>query len=212
MTWARRETIERLFHEACRMPVVDSHTHVQDDLTGFDRKLASENLAGTQASVNAYPSHVIRSGLKQKRLVRRTMVDVAHGCFYSWFAEVVEGRRGRLDEIIAVLGRNSQKERKKVGALLIEELQDSRYTEYAEWLRFMFRLYEGVGDLDPLDPVNYRFAEACRPDRRQSELPGSVRVQGYPACPQPIFRPDAHQRGSQQQILLDHRDCTGLQI
>ncbi|NOZ19678.1 MAG: hypothetical protein GXP25_01175 [Planctomycetes bacterium] len=155
MTWAKRETIERLFDEACRMPVVDSHTHVQDDLTDFDRELASQNLAGTQASVNAYPSHIIRAGLKQKRLVRRTMMDVAHGCFYSWFAEVAEGRRGRLDAIISGLGKNSEKERKEVGRMLIEELHDSRYTEYAEWLRFMFRLYDGAADLDPLDPKRY---------------------------------------------------------
>ncbi|MEW6357577.1 MAG: hypothetical protein AB1696_14695 [Planctomycetota bacterium] len=155
MNWAKRETIERLFDEACRMPVVDSHTHVQDDLTDFDRRLASENLAGTQASVNAYPSHIIRAGLKQTRLVRRTMMDVAHGCFYSWFAQVVEGRRGRLDAIIAALGDNSEAERKSVGRMLVEELQDARYTEYAEWLRFMFRLYDGARDLDPLDPKNY---------------------------------------------------------
>ena len=56
MTWARPDTIQRLFQEACRMPVVDSHTHVQDDLTGFDEALASQNLAGTQAAVNASPN------------------------------------------------------------------------------------------------------------------------------------------------------------
>ena len=137
------------------MPVVDSHTHVQDDLTRFDHALAAQNLAGTQSAVNAYPDYLIRAGLKQGRLVRRTMMDVAHGCFYSWFAEVVEGRRGRLDEIVQAAGRNSEKERRKVGALLIDELQDARYSEYAEWLRFMFRLYPGMAELDPLDPGNY---------------------------------------------------------
>lgn len=155
MTWAKTETIKQLFDEACRMPVVDSHTHVQDDLTNFDPALASQNLAGTQAAVNAYPDYLIRAGLDQQRLVRRTMMDVAHGCFYSWFAEVVEGRRGRLDAITQATGRNSEAERRKVGALLINELQDARFSEYAEWLRFMFRLYPGVAQLDPLDPKNY---------------------------------------------------------
>lgn len=155
MTWARPETIQRMFEEACRMPVVDSHTHVQDDLTGFDEALASQNLAGTQAAVNAYPDYLIQTGIAQGRLVRRTMMDVAHGCFYSWFAEIVEGRRGRLDSITQVVGGNSETERRKVGGLLIHELQDARFSEYAEWLRFMFRLYPGVGALDPLDPANF---------------------------------------------------------
>lgn len=157
------------------MPVVDSHTHIQDDLTRFDPALASQNLAGTQAAVNAYPEHLIRAGLKQRRLVRRTMMDVAHGCFYSWFAEVVEGRRGRLDAIVRATGRNTEKERRKVGALLIEELQDARYSEYAEWLRFMFRLYPGLGELDPLDPANYDAVyDAVKARRNDPDFAGRV--------------------------------------
>jgi len=183
MTWARTGTIERLFDEACRMPVVDSHTHVQDDLTRFGRTLADENLAGTQASVNAYPSHIINAGLKQKRLVRRTMMDVAHGCFYSWFAEVVEGRRSALDGIISALGRNTEKERRKVGSLLIRELQDARYSEYAEWLRFMFRLYDGLADIDPLDPGNHdQVYAAVKKQRNDPDFAAKVLEDNHIVC------------------------------
>jgi hypothetical protein len=136
------------------MPVVDAHTHIQDDLTDFDAALAAGNLAGTQASVNAYSREVIDAGLAQGRLVRRTMMDVTHGCFYSWFAEIAEGRRGRLDAIIEAIGDNSVDRRRQVGRMLVHELHDSRFTEYAEWLRFMFRLYDAV-DFDPLDPHNF---------------------------------------------------------
>lgn len=154
MTWAKPETIQQLFSVACAMPVVDAHTHIQDDLTGFSQQQAEQNLAGTQSAVNAYPDYIIRAGLAQGRLARRTMMDVAHGCFYSWFAEAVEGRRARLDAIIHTLGQNTEAERRQAAALLIGELQDARYSEYAEWLRFMFRLYDGARELDPLDPAN----------------------------------------------------------
>ena len=116
MTWARYETIKRLFDEACNIGVVDAHTHIQDDLKDFDQAMAAQNLAGTQASINAFPDYVVQAGLKQRRLVRRTMTDATHGCLYSWFAEVAEGRRGRLDTILKAVGQNSEAERKKVGA------------------------------------------------------------------------------------------------
>ncbi len=161
MNWAKRETITTLFDAACDMPVVDCHTHVQDDLTGFDRELADKNLAGTQAAMNAYPKHIIEASLSSGTLVRRTMMDVAHGCFYSWFAQIVEGHRGRLDEAIAALGGNSRSERAIAGRMLVEELQDGRFTEYAEWLRGMFRLYPGLEEIDPLDPVSYDAVESA---------------------------------------------------
>ena len=153
MTWARRETIERLFQEACRLEVVDAHTHIQDDLTNFDDAMAARNLAGTQASVNAFPHSVIEAGLKQKRLVRRTMTDATHSLLYSWFAEIAEGRRGKLDTGLNAIGGNSEDERRRAGLILLGELQDSRYSEYTEWLRFMFRLYGGAEAADPLDPA-----------------------------------------------------------
>lgn len=166
MNWASRQTVETLFEAACAMPVVDCHTHVQDDLTGFDAALAERNLAGTQAAMNAFPAHIVEHALKAGRLVRRTMMDVAHGCFYSWFAEIVEGNRGRLDTAIHALGGNSGSERAAAGRLLIAELQDSRYTEYAEWLRTMFRLYPGIGELDPLAPANIDAVEQAIRSRR----------------------------------------------
>ncbi len=152
MAWAKSETIERLFREACNLGVVDAHTHIQDDLTDFDWELASQNLAGTQASVNAFPDYVVQAGLKQKRLVRRTMTDATHGLLYSWFAQVAEGRRGRLDAVLRAVGGNSESERRRAGAMLLDELQDSRYSEYAEWLRVMFRMYGLANGIDPLDP------------------------------------------------------------
>jgi len=55
-----------------------------------------------------------------------------------------------------MLGSNSKKERIATGRLLLEQLHDSRYSEYAEWLRIMFRLYDGVPqDRDPLDPASF---------------------------------------------------------
>ncbi|MFN0128236.1 MAG: hypothetical protein ACKV19_16295 [Verrucomicrobiales bacterium] len=155
MNWARRQTIATFYKAACEMPVVDCHTHVQDDLTNFDRALAEKNLAGTQAAMNAYPDYLIDAAIANGRLVRRTMMDVAHGCFYSWFAEIAEGHRGRLDDIINIASPNTAAARCAAGKYLIAELRDSRFTEYAEWLRVMFRLYQGVEDLDPLDPANF---------------------------------------------------------
>ncbi|MBS0202677.1 MAG: hypothetical protein JSS49_07235 [Planctomycetes bacterium] len=151
MTWARRETIEGLFQEACGLQVVDAHTHIQDDLTDFDDAMASRNLAGTQASINSFPQAVVDVGLKQKRLVRRTMTDVTHSLLYSWFAEIAEGHRGKLDVVLKSMGANSEQERRQAGVMLLGELRDSRYSEYAEWLRFMFRMYSGTGATDPLD-------------------------------------------------------------
>jgi hypothetical protein len=156
MTWARRETIERLFREACSLGVVDAHTHVQDDLTDFDQAAAVRDHVGTQASMNAFPEETIQAGLKQKRLVRRTMTDATHGLLYSWFAEIAEGRRGRLDAVLAALAGNSESARRCAGKMLLDELWDSRHSEYAEWLRFMFRLYgDAADDADPLDPAGF---------------------------------------------------------
>jgi len=146
----------RLHALAMATPVIDAHTHVQDDLTGFDAALAAENLSGTQAAVNRPPAPVVEAGLRAGRLVRRTMADITHGLFYSWFAQVIEGAGGRLDQAIRAVGSNSVRERRAAGRLLMEQLQDSRYSEYAEWLRTMFRFYRGVPrDLDPLDPRHF---------------------------------------------------------
>jgi hypothetical protein len=71
----------RLCQLAIATPVIDAHTHVQDDLTGFTRKLAAANLAGTQAAVNRPSETVIEEGVRRGRLVRRTMTDATHGLF-----------------------------------------------------------------------------------------------------------------------------------
>src|SRR5579862_2341797 len=128
------EIRSKLYELAMATPAIDAHTHVQDDLTGFDEKLAAGNLAGTQASVNRPPQNVVDEGIRRGRLVRRTMTDATHGLFYSWFAQVVEGAGNRLDEATRKLGGNSEKERRAAGRFLMEQLWDSRYSEYAEWL------------------------------------------------------------------------------
>src|SRR5579863_607842 len=100
------EIREKLQELALATPVVDAHTHVQDDLTDFNRELAAGNLAGTQASVNRPPDTVVSEGIRRGRLVRRTMTDAAHGLFYSWFAQIVEGAGNRLTEALEKIKTN----------------------------------------------------------------------------------------------------------
>jgi hypothetical protein len=149
-TWQR---VSRIIEET---PVVDAHTHIQDDITGFTAEMAGGNLSGTQAAFNRPSSDVVSHAVSVGRLSRRSMLDPTHALFYSWFAEIVEGANNRLDEAIGLVGDNSIGARKQAGRFLLEQLRDSRLSEYAGWLRFMFRLYEGVtGDIDPLDPSNF---------------------------------------------------------
>jgi len=155
MRWARADTIKHLFQVACSTPVIDAHTHLQDDLSGFHQGMAGANLTGTQAGSNRFPTYLVKEGLRRGRLVRRTMMDMTHGLCYSWFAQVAEGRRGRLDEAFAALGRNSEHQRLQAGRAMLQELADSRYSEYGEWLRYMFRLYPGA----PADPLLPEAAE-----------------------------------------------------
>ena len=129
------EIRQRLYALAMATPVIDAHTHVQDDITGFTAELAAGNLAGTQASVNRPPRSVVEEGVRRGRLVRRTMTDATHGLFYSWFSQIVEGAGNRLSDGIAKVGNNSEEERRAAGRFLLEQLRDSRYSEYAEWLR-----------------------------------------------------------------------------
>jgi hypothetical protein len=166
----------RLQELAMATPAIDAHTHVQDDITHFTRKLAAGNLAGTQASVNRPPRNVVEQGLRHRRLVRRTMTDATHGLFYSWFAQIVEGAGNRLDEAIKRIGTNTERERRAAGKFLVQQLQDSRYSEYAEWLRYMFRLYRGVPkDIDPLNPKHFEtVADAVDAERHDPQFAREV--------------------------------------
>jgi hypothetical protein len=84
------------------------------------------------------------------------MMDATHALFYSWFAEVAEGANNRLDAAIRAIGTNTDAERREAGRFILGEFRDSRYSEYAEWRRFMFRLYRGVPPgIDPLDPAHF---------------------------------------------------------
>ena len=166
----------RLHALAMATPVIDAHTHVQDDRTGFTRQVAAGNLAGTQASVNKPPQSVVDQGIRQGHLVRRTMTDATHGLFYSWFSQIVEGAGNRLSEALAMVGENTDAERRAAGRFLVEQLRDSRYSEYAEWLRTMFRLYRGVpGDIDPLDPRHFDLvADAVAAERNDPSFADRV--------------------------------------
>jgi len=150
------DTWKTLWEMGIQIPVVDAHTHVQDDLSRFDQQLARENLAGTQSTVGRHSAEIIEQGIRAGRLTRRTMLDATHALFYSWFAALAEGGGGRLDEAIAECVANTERERRDASRFLLRQLHDSRFTEYAEWLRSMFRLYPGVPkDRDPLDPAGF---------------------------------------------------------
>jgi hypothetical protein len=170
------QTRDKLYELALATPVLDAHTHVQDDLTGFDEQLAAGNLVGTQAAVNRPPKSVVDEGLRRRRLARRTMTDATHGLFYSWFAQIVEGAGNRLDTALALVGSNTEQERRAAGRFLLGELRDSRYSEYAEWLRYMFRLYPGVPkDIDPLDPNHFdTVADAVDAQRHDPDFAAGI--------------------------------------
>ena len=172
----REDALRELMAAADATPVIDAHTHVQDDLLDFDEALARSNLSGTQAAVNRYPQSIIAEGLKRGRMARRTMMDATHSLFYSWFAQIVEGSANRLDEALARVGTNTEAERREAGRFLLTQLWDTRYSEYAEWVRYMFRLYEGVPrDIDPVDPKHFDTVyEAVRRQRHDPEFAARV--------------------------------------
>ncbi len=158
------DTWQTLWELARDIPVVDAHTHVQDDLSDFTEAAARANLAGTQAEVNRPSAEVVAESLRRGRHARRTMLDATHGLFYSWFAAVAEGATGRLDQAIAMVGSNTDSERRRAGRFLLEQLRDARYSEYAEWLRTMYGHYtrpagssgaDASRGTDLLDPAGF---------------------------------------------------------
>jgi len=104
------------------------------------------------------------------------MTDATHGLFYSWFAQVAEGSANRLDEALSLVGNNTDEERRAAGRFLLQQLRDSRYSEYAEWLRTMFRLYPGVpADIDPLAPEHFDLvADAIAAQRHDPEFAADI--------------------------------------
>ena len=169
---------------AMATPAINAHTHVQDDLTGFTPEMAAGNLAGTQAAVNRPPQEVVAEGLRRGRLARRTMTDATHGLFYSWFAQIVEGAGNRLDEALRLVGSNTERERRDAARFLLGQLRDSRVSEYAEWLRYMFRLYPGTPkDTDPLEPAALDSGRRChrRAPARSGLCLGSACAAQYPS-------------------------------
>jgi len=184
MQFAKTETIKRLYDISEKISVVDAHTHIQDDIQNFDKALADKNLTGTQASFNSYPEHVIQESLKQNYLVRRLMMDTTHGLFYSWFAQIAEGKSNIIDEAITTLSNNNEACRKNAGKTLYMALQDSRYSEYGEWLRTMFSLYLEDKTVDPLSLENfdlvYDSMKAKRNDKNfASRLLSENNILGY---------------------------------
>ena len=77
-TWGR---VARIIQET---PVVDAHTHIQDDIGDFTPAMAEANLAGTQASINRPSRDVIAQAVSAGRLYRRSMLDPTHALFYSF--------------------------------------------------------------------------------------------------------------------------------
>ena len=150
-----KETFHRVAEIVRDVPAVDAHTHIQDDLTSFTAQYRGQQYLGHPSCLQPSLCSVIDTGVRFGRLVRRTMTDAAHALFYSWFAEIAEGAGNRLDHALRIIGANSDRERRDAARFLLGELHDSRYSEYAEWLRIMFRLYDGVrADVDPLDPAH----------------------------------------------------------
>ncbi|MGK0184753.1 MAG: hypothetical protein ACI9R3_000527 [Verrucomicrobiales bacterium] len=202
MLSANSEITERLFTAIAALPAFDAHTHIQDDLLDFDRGLAEElNLSGTQSSFNCLPDSVIAEAIASGRLVRRTMADPTHALFYSWFAEIAEGSRGRLDSVIEQLGSNSEKERRAAGRGLVGELGSSAQSEYCDWIRQMFASY-GIGnEIDALDPKKFDVlceAVAARrgnPDFAQQIL-ADANITGYVTSLE-----------NRDKIPVDHRDA-----
>jgi hypothetical protein len=172
----KSDVFHRLVDIVNSIPAVDAHTHIQDDLTDFTAELTRQNIAGTQAGMNRPSDSILQEGLRRGRLVRRTMMDATHALFYSWFAEIVEGANNRLDEAMRLIGANSDQERKNAGLFLLRELHDSRFSEYAEWIRFMFRQYNGVSDgIDPLDPAHFDAVwDAVAAQRHDPGLSGRI--------------------------------------
>ena len=177
MNYAKRETIQALFNESMAMPVVDSHTHIQDDIAGFDAEAAKENLVGTQAAFNKYPQSVLDASIKNKYLVRRLMTDPLHGLIYSWFAQIAEGARGNIEGIIKSIGNNTAELRMGAARQICEALKDSRFSEYAQWLRTMFAFYLDDTQLegDIISPKNIEIlTQAVASKRNSSEFAANI--------------------------------------
>ena len=90
----RDEIRSRLQGLVMATPVIDAHTHVQDDLIGFSAKDAAGKLEGTQAAVNRPSKSVVEEadvlelrGLLENHL-RHTGSTVARRLLYNWSASL----------------------------------------------------------------------------------------------------------------------------
>jgi len=176
--------IEELFEASMQIDVVDAHTHIQDDIPNIGNIEDISVLSGTQASFNTIPDGVLKASKKSGILPRRLMMDATHGLSYSWFLQIAEGGGGVADAVIRTIKEGGSDSRRQAGKMLIEALQPSRYTEYAEWLRTMFSFYVDDPELDTLDPANYeRVCEAIDSKRNDPALAQKIlrehRVSGY---------------------------------
>ncbi len=149
------ELVNELYKAAMKIDVVDAHTHIQDDILNFRAIEDVSVLSGTQASFNTIPDNVHQHAKKSGVLPRRLMMDATHGLSYSWFLQIAEGSGGVADAVICTIKKGRPDSRRQAGKMLIEALQPSRYSEYAEWLRTMFSFYVDDPEIDTLDPANY---------------------------------------------------------
>jgi len=150
-----KNTFDILYKRSCDLNVIDCHTHIQDDIADISSIKDLSALTGTQASFNSIPIDVIAKAKNDNYMVRRLMMDATHGLSYSWFMQIAEGGTGCIDDVIKRIGKGDCEARRDAGRMLVNGLQDSRYTEYADWLRIMFSFYMDNPELDTLDIKNY---------------------------------------------------------
>ncbi len=149
-----RNTSQALYEAIKAMPVVDAHTHIQDDVPHFS--LTNNNgLSGTQAAFQQVPDTVLAHATQQGNLIRRSMYDATHGLSYTWFLQLALGSRHNDQEIFAALAGTDEDQRRYAGRLLLTELHDARFSEAYGWIEQMFQLYMPHADIDVMDPHNY---------------------------------------------------------
>ena len=178
------ELVEELFEASMQIDVVDAHTHIQDDVPSIGKIEDANILSGTQASFNTIPEGVFQQAKKSGVLPRRLMMDATHGLSYSWFLQIAEGGGGAADAVIRTVKEGGSDSRRQAGKMMIDALQPSRYSEYAEWLRIMFSFYVEDPEMDTLNPANYeRVCDAIDSKRNDPALAQKIlrdhRISGY---------------------------------
>ncbi|MBD3183170.1 hypothetical protein GF312_12820, partial [Candidatus Poribacteria bacterium] len=157
-----RSLTQQLIDFSSHHPRVDCHTHVQGDLFNFTRDKAQQNLIGSQAAgLHKYPVNVIEQAVHSGQLVRRTMMDAVPG--YSWFIQLALGQGLDFDAVTSM-------DRRDMGKAIMTALQPSKHSERVNWLKHMFRRYNGIKaqgeSFDPVNPDNFDIVYDAVSDQR----------------------------------------------